>query len=135
MANLRRYGSGPYHLELRFAGRKFQRSLHTTEKDKATRVLAVVEQTVEYLEAGVYELPDGTSADDLWRFLISGGKASPTPDARRLNQTKREESTTQRQITSAVAGVKLLPWIPQRDSDQSSGIFRLRTAGEVVCPT
>lgn len=80
MANLRRLGSGPYHLELRFSGKKFQRSLRTKKKTDAVRLLGVVEQTVEYLERGVLAIRPNSSADDLWRFLLSGGKITPNSE-------------------------------------------------------
>ncbi len=80
MANLRRHGSGPFHLELRFAGHKFQRSLRTKSESEANRLLSIVEQTVEYVERGVLVLPPGTSADEVWRFLLSSGKVVPTPE-------------------------------------------------------
>lgn len=80
MANLRRHGNGPFHLELRYADHKFQRSLRTKDKVEAKRLLSIVQQTVEYLDRGVLVLPPGSSTDELWRFLISGGKIAPTPE-------------------------------------------------------
>ena len=81
MANLRRHGSGPYHLELRFRGRKFQRSLRTKRKAEAARLRAAVEQTIEYLDRGVLTLPADSNAEEIWRFLLSGGKVSSTDKA------------------------------------------------------
>lgn len=51
MACLRRYGSGPYHLELRFSGQKLQRSLGTKKKKEAERLLGVVEQTAALINS------------------------------------------------------------------------------------
>ena len=76
-SKLRRYGTGPYHLELRFDGRKLQRSLGTKIKKEAKRFQGVVEQTAAYLNRGILTLPPKYTTDDLWRFLLSGGKVSP----------------------------------------------------------
>lgn len=78
MANLRRHGSGPYHIEFRFQGQKFQRSLRTNSKRDAKRIASVVEQTADYVSLGVLSLPPNATSDDTWRFLVSGGKLLPT---------------------------------------------------------
>ena len=80
MANLRRYGIGPYHLEFRFDGQKIQRSLATADKSKAKRLKALVEETLVNLKRGVIELPaELPTTDELWHFVISGGKVSGRP--------------------------------------------------------
>lgn len=92
MANLRRYGSGPYHLELRFCGKKLQRSLGTKIKKEANRLQAVAEQTAAYLDLGVLTLPAKYTTEDLWKFLLSGGKATPDKKPVLVKEVPLEEA-------------------------------------------
>lgn len=105
MANLRQHGNGPYHLEFRFAGKKFQRSLRTSRKAEANRLQATVEKTLEYLQRGVLTIPTNSSADDLWAFLISGGKNTPKAEPQ-LAVTKSLSVVCEQYLSSYAEGSK-----------------------------
>lgn len=105
MANLRRRPGGPYHIEFRYAGHKFQRSLGTKQKKEADRLSGVVEQTASYIDLGVLKFPPRSTTDDLWRFLVSGGKITPEEQPTLVESTSIEEAT-QEYLDSYAEGAK-----------------------------
>lgn len=105
MASLRRRGEGTsYHLIFSYGGEKFERSLSTKHKHKATRLKSIVEETLEHLRRGILSLPDGCTADKLWSFVLSGGKTDSTTP--KLTQSKRLESLVEEYLSSYVDGAK-----------------------------
>lgn len=63
--------SGNQHICFRFGGKKFRRTLGTSNLKKANRKLARLEETIELIEAGRIELPSNV---DIPTFLLSEGK-------------------------------------------------------------
>ena len=63
--------SGKYHIGFRFGGKKFRRSLNTSNPKTARRKLVRLEETIELIESGRIELPLNI---DLPTFLLSDGK-------------------------------------------------------------
>ena len=81
MAGIRRYGS-TYHLDFRYLGKRYQRSIETTEETEARRLKAIVEDTLQLLKRGVLQLQQNPSVDELFRFLLSGGKQAAQKQVR-----------------------------------------------------
>ncbi len=63
--------SGNQHICFRFGGKKFRRSLGTSDIKKANRKLARLEDTIELVESGRIDLPSNV---DIPTFLLSDGK-------------------------------------------------------------
>ena len=63
--------SGNQHICFRFGGKKFRRSLGTSNVKKARRKLARLEDTIELVQSGRIELPGNV---DIPTFLLSDGK-------------------------------------------------------------
>lgn len=82
MAGIRRYGS-TYHLDFRYLGRRYQRSIETTEEVEALRLKAIVEDTLQLLKRGVLQLHHNPSVDKLFRFLLSGGNQAAPQNVRK----------------------------------------------------
>jgi integrase len=65
--------SGVYHVGLRLGGRKFTRSLNTSDEVEADSAVACIEENLRLIERGRLEIPKGA---DLMSFLLSNGKVS-----------------------------------------------------------
>jgi hypothetical protein len=64
-------GSGHYKIGFRFAGRKFKKSLKTSDRRHAEAIAGGAEKTLLRLEQGLLDLPLGA---DLVSFVLSDGK-------------------------------------------------------------
>ena len=62
------------HLRFLFGGRKFFRSLKTTDETAANAKLWRANETLRRLEQGDLTLPDGMTFDEAFDFVISGGQ-------------------------------------------------------------
>ena len=71
MAWLEKDPSGMFHLSFRFGGRKFRRTLKTTDADTAHARKTQLEETVRLVENGRIEIPKDA---DVGTFLLSDGK-------------------------------------------------------------
>ena len=69
---------GRYNLILRFGGRRFIRSLKTSNEDEALAKKLRVEENIRLVEAGRLEIPDDA---DVVTFLLSDGKLAKKPEA------------------------------------------------------
>ena len=63
-----------YQVSFRWDGRKFRRSLGTTEKADADTRVARIDRRLKLIEQGDLVVPDGT---DLLSFLMTDGKPQP----------------------------------------------------------
>ena len=73
MAWLQQTASGTYHISFRFAGKKYKRSLGTKSEREANSKRIRLEDTIEKLESGWLEFPEGA---DVPTFLLTEGKSS-----------------------------------------------------------
>jgi integrase len=73
MAWLQQTASGTYHISFRFAGKKYKRSLGTKSERGANSKRIRLEDTIEKLESGWLEFPEGA---DVPTFLLTEGKSS-----------------------------------------------------------
>ncbi len=71
--------NGRYNIIVRFGGKRFVRSLKTSDHDKALGRKLRVEENVQLIESGRLQLPAGA---DLMTFLLSDGKLSKKPVAK-----------------------------------------------------
>ena len=71
MASLQKYPSGHYHVSLRFAGRKFNRSLDTKDEEEALGKLGRMKDNIKLVNRGILTIPPGA---DIPTFLLSDGK-------------------------------------------------------------
>jgi len=69
---------GRYNLIVRFGGKRFIRSLKTSDEDAALSKKLRVEENIRLIESGRLVLPDGA---DLVTFLLSDGKLNKKPVA------------------------------------------------------
>lgn len=76
MAWLQKYPSGTYHINFRFGGCKFKRSLKTKSKSEAQLRLQRLEETVRLVEGGWLEIPELGEVTD---FLLSDGRLASKP--------------------------------------------------------
>ena len=76
MASLQKDPSGNYHISIAFAGRRFKRSLKTSDLRKASAACARVQDNISLIETGRIELPDNV---DLPTFLLSDTKLNHKP--------------------------------------------------------
>lgn len=81
MAGIRRYGS-TYHLDFRYHGKRYQRSIETTDEGEALRLKAILEDSLLLLKRGVLQIQERPSVDELFRFLLSGGRQSVHTEVR-----------------------------------------------------
>lgn len=70
--------NGRYNLILRFGGKRFVRSLKTTEEDVALAKKLRVEENIKLVETGRLTIPEGA---DVVTFLLSDGKLNNKPVA------------------------------------------------------
>ena len=73
-----------YHVAFRYSGKRFLRSLDTTDDKKARQALANIRETLQLIAEG--RLTSRTDADDLWAFVQSGGRVE-------AEQTLTDEKT------------------------------------------
>lgn len=86
MASLRCAASGVYYVEFRYQGHRLHRSLETEDETEARQLKSLVERTLKHIQQGVLTLTDSVTTDQLWTFLISGGKIT---DAAPVTRTKQ----------------------------------------------
>lgn len=70
--------NGRYNLILRFGGKRFVRSLKTTNEDTALAKKLRVEENIKLVESGRLTIPEGS---DVVTFLLSDGKLNHKPVA------------------------------------------------------
>ena len=63
-----------------FGGRKFFRSLKTTDETVANAKLWRANETLRRLEQGDLAIPDGMTFDEAFDFIVSGGKQIAEPE-------------------------------------------------------
>jgi len=68
------------HLRFPFGGRKFFRSLKTTDETVANAKLWRANETLRRLEQGDLAIPDGITFDEAFDFIVSGGKQIAEPE-------------------------------------------------------
>ncbi len=68
------------HLRFRLGGRKFFRSLKTTDETVANAKLWRANETLRRLEQGDLTLPDGATFDEAFDFILSGGRQLSSPE-------------------------------------------------------
>ncbi|QDS91401.1 site-specific tyrosine recombinase XerC [Roseimaritima multifibrata] len=68
--------NGRYNLILRFGGKRFVRSLKTSDEDEATSKRLRVEENIKLVESGRLTIPDNS---DVVTFLLSDGKLDRKP--------------------------------------------------------
>ena len=73
MAWLQKYPSGHYHVSLRFAGRKFKRSLDTKDEAEALGKVGRMKENIKLVKRGILTIPPGA---DIPTFLLSDGKVT-----------------------------------------------------------
>jgi integrase len=78
MAGLEERG-GRYNIILHFGGKRFVRSLKTTDQDEALSRKLRVEENVRLVASGRLQIPDGA---DVATFLLSDGKLTEKPVAK-----------------------------------------------------
>lgn len=66
--------NGIYRLRWRFAGRRYRRSLFTTDRDVAEAAKARAEETLRLIKQGFLVVPAWATHDDAGTFILSGGK-------------------------------------------------------------
>ena len=79
MAWLQQNPSGHFYISFRFAGRKYKRSLKTTERKKANTKKVRLEHTITLIESGRIDLPTGV---DIPTFLLSDGTKNGKTEVR-----------------------------------------------------
>jgi len=94
MANLYHNASGVWRIRFRFDGRRYYRSLGTTDETEARGVKAVVEETLILLKRGRLTLPDGAGPDEAALFIISGGNVTQRPVVSPVPKTLKQVSDT-----------------------------------------
>lgn len=72
--------NGRYNIIVRFGGKRFVRSLKTTDEDEATARRLRVEENIRLVESGRLELPDNA---DVLTFLLSDGRMASKPVLRK----------------------------------------------------
>ncbi len=70
---------GRYNIILRFGGKRFVRSLKTSDEDVALARKLRVEENIQLVESGRLQIPEGA---DVVTFLLSDGKLSKKPVAK-----------------------------------------------------
>ncbi len=79
MAILRQdHRTGNWHVRFYWAGTQQERSCQTKDRSKAGRVLASVEETLEFVKTGRISMPENV---DPVAWLLSGGKLTANPSA------------------------------------------------------
>jgi hypothetical protein len=78
MAWLQKYPSGTLHLNFRFSGQKFKRSLKTKSESAANGRLQRLEENIRLVESGRLEIPA-----DVTVFLLSDGRLHKKPQVNR----------------------------------------------------
>ena len=68
--------NGTYHINFRLNGRRFRRSLRTTNAQTAQASVARLEDNLRRVELGTLELPDDV---DVVTFLLSDGRRQRKP--------------------------------------------------------
>lgn len=73
--------NGRFNVIIRFGGKRFVRSLKTTDENEATELVARLERRQRLVETGDLDIPDGA---DVPTFLLTDGKRQQKP---RANET------------------------------------------------
>ncbi|NQU21260.1 MAG: site-specific integrase [Candidatus Nealsonbacteria bacterium] len=68
--------NGIYRLRWRFAGRRYRRSLFTTDRGVAEAAKARVEETLRLIKQGFLAVPARATHDDAGVFILSGGRVT-----------------------------------------------------------
>ncbi len=85
MASIVTKNGGRFYLRFRYDGQRFFRALEVDSVKEAHEEKSRVEKALRLLKDGTLTLGAEVSAEDLWRFLRSGGRAASLP---KLAETK-----------------------------------------------
>lgn len=76
MASLQKVSTGHFHISFRMFGKRFKRSLKTRSEKRATTKRIRVEETIELIETGRLDIPDGI---DVAQFVLNDGRFPSRP--------------------------------------------------------
>jgi hypothetical protein len=83
MASLAQQPSGNFVIHFRFAGTRFNRSLQTKDQKEAAETKSLIERTLRLIKQGEKSPPENATTDEVWQFVLTGGKVSSRPAVRR----------------------------------------------------
>ena len=77
MASLLEDPSGNWHVHFRYGGKRFKRSLQTSNRKEAENLLGRIEDNLQLVRRGKGTIP---SSADVFLFLLSDGKVEAPPE-------------------------------------------------------